>query len=121
VPLGSALHVEVNKKYAVQYAKHLNLPSIKGATYLIRSLLKGYESNYQTDLFHPVDEYQDTFCGLSDGVFIEINFRSRIPNWLWPEVITSGGDLIWITPNFRKVLRYINPYINVFCLKSLSE
>lgn len=64
VPIESALDINVKKKYAALYAKHLNLPSNRGVRLLTRSLLKGYESDYAYDLFHPVEEYVEGVCGV---------------------------------------------------------
>jgi triacylglycerol esterase/lipase EstA (alpha/beta hydrolase family) len=63
VPLESALNINVTKKYAAKYAEHSNLPSQPGVRLLIRSLLKGYEEDFATSPFFPVDVYFDGFCG----------------------------------------------------------
>jgi hypothetical protein len=66
VPLTSAVDMNVGKKYAAQYAVHSNLPSHEGVRNLVRSLLKGYETEFSSG----VAEYQPDFCGLDSGVRI---------------------------------------------------
>jgi len=106
VPLQSALaiNIDASKKYAAQYAKHSNLPSQMGVKFLVRSLLKGYETGFKTDLFHPVAVYNDSFCGLPDGFRIKFDFDGNSgldwPSWpSWPKIITPGGDVSWFTGN----------------------
>jgi pimeloyl-ACP methyl ester carboxylesterase len=100
VPLQSALDINVHKKYAAQYAKHANLPSQKGVRLLTRSLLKGYETEFQTSPFHPVAEYQEGFCGLPDGMRIVIQWPDW--NWTlgnWPKIKASDGRVNIVTGN----------------------
>lgn len=108
VPLRSALDINVHKKYAAQYAKHTNLPSQKGVRLLTRSLLKGYETEFQTSPFHPVAEYQEGFCGLPNGMRIVIQWPPgwswNWPGWSWsfwdwPQIKIPGGSVNLFTGN----------------------
>ena len=101
VPLKSALAVDARRSYAALYAKHSNLPSQKGVQLLIRSLLNGYETDFQTDLFHPVAEYCDGLCGLS-GLRIIMPPPPSLPGiqWAWPKLTGLGlGEFTWHTGN----------------------
>jgi VWFA-related protein len=72
VPLVSALHLDAKTTYAARYAKHMNLPSQPGVRLLVRSLLKGEETNFPTDSNQTVAPYSENFCGLPSGVRITI-------------------------------------------------
>lgn len=99
VPLISSVAAAVNKKYAVQYAKHMNLPSNRSTRSLIRSLLKGYEDVSIFDLFHPVSEISDAstdFCGLPSGgtfVFPPFNFYWPDGDIVFPRISIAGGGI----------------------------
>ena len=101
VPLQSALDINVHKKYAAQYAKHSNLPSQTGVRLLTRSLLKGYETEFQTSPFHPVAEYQEGFCGLPNGMRIVIQRSDwSWPDWNWPD---WNWNWNWTLGNWPKI------------------
>jgi pimeloyl-ACP methyl ester carboxylesterase len=101
VPLESALDINIQKKYAAKYAEHSNLPSQPGVRLLLRSLLKGYENNFETSPFYPVDEYANGVCGVptcsAGGKFI-IKFLPLVP---FPEfkLTALDGRVTWIRPN----------------------
>ena len=109
VPLLSALAVNANKKYAA-HAVHSNLPSHKGVRKLIRSLLKGFDTDYERDFSYPVEEYtseNSEFCGLPNGTKIHIDlcdiipcdFQLFRPDFVWPQVTLPTGEKIIFTGN----------------------
>ena len=63
----------------------------------MRSLLKGYESDLQSELFHPIAEYSEDFCGLPEGG-MQITFPPPPPlqggwpgEWAGPGSSGDGG------------------------------
>ncbi len=105
VPLKSALYVNADRKYAAIGASHGSLPSQRGVRKLIRSLLKGYVTNYETSITHPVVEYCDDCCGIN-GVSIILRKASPIDgDWTWPSISGPGDITLRMTEN--------GPYTNI--------
>ena len=86
VTLDSALSVDVDHKYAAFNASHANLPSQGGVKLLLRSLLKGYETNYETNIFKPVVEYYDNCCEQTKIKITFPDFTFQGSTWQWPEI-----------------------------------
>jgi len=82
VTLESALAADVKQKYTAPYAVHSNLPSHLGVTRLIRSLLKGYEEDFETLSSSPVEPYGDGVCGLPSGLLIIVRPSSGASGYL---------------------------------------
>ncbi len=100
VQLDSALDIDVSRKYVALYAEHMNLPSQPGVKKLIRSLLKGYEDNFDRSLLYPVEEYSEGICGVPScisGAKIMIPF----PYFVLPDFTLTDIDnrITWISPN----------------------